>query len=274
MSDRVLEIGCSTGGLSKMLLQRRPSSWIGIDISQEMIDRCHGYLKDTISEVKDTTETKVVKVDAILEPAKAYKEATTLDKRNDRSLSSSSSPTVIFVDIGGNRDDKSVLKVLEWIFQSFLSNRRIETDVTSSPLSSRIRLVIVKSREVVSSILSSSLGGSISSTGVIANGSKWYIEAMKDLAHDLRPSLPKHPLRATMVLSPMDGATPICRYHNYHKKGCRRHNVTLEKNMEDETRPTEIDDDCLCPFDHDHCHACLQRGHVAQQCTLFCVPSN
>mmetsp|Transcript_56535 Transcript_56535/g.137237 ORF Transcript_56535/g.137237 Transcript_56535/m.137237 type:complete len:455 (-) Transcript_56535:138-1502(-) len=310
--DHVLEVGCSSGGLSKLILQRRPLSWVGIDNSQEMIDRCQNYLKDVfVNNVKDTTRTKLVKIDVISEPTRAYEEivnvatATTTTESSTASSSTttfpSSSPTVIFVDIGGNRDDISVLKVLEWIFLSFLSGNRTDnesgqdtTPSSSTSSSLPLRLVVVKSRALVESIQSSSLSDGeieVSSTGVVSDGATWFHEAVTERVHNVRPPLPKHPLKAPMVFSPVgDGTTPICRYHNYHVKGCWKYNSVINRrrnnnnNNDDDdydedpatTRPKESTSDGkdavnhVCPFDHDHCHACLQRGHKARDCSLFC----
>mmetsp|Transcript_56536 Transcript_56536/g.137238 ORF Transcript_56536/g.137238 Transcript_56536/m.137238 type:complete len:449 (-) Transcript_56536:138-1484(-) len=309
--DHVLEVGCSSGGLSKLILKRGPLSWVGIDNSQEMIDRCQNYLKDVfVNNVKDTTRTKFVKIDVISEPTRAYEEVvtvTTATTTTESSTASSStatfpsSPTVIFVDIGGNRDDISVLKVLEWIFLTFLPDNRTDngsgqdtTPSSSSSSSPPLRLVVVKSRALVESIQSSSLSDGemvVSLTGVVSGGATWFQEALTERVHSVRPSLPKHPLKAPMVFSPIDdGTTPICRYHNYHVNGCWKYNSVINRrqinnNNDDDpngdedtaiTRPKEStsDDkdavDHICPFDHDHCHACLQRGHKARDCSLFC----
>ncbi|CAN0401368.1 unnamed protein product, partial [Scytosiphon promiscuus] len=37
-----------------------------------------------------------------------------------------------------------------------------------------------------------------------------------------------------------------CRYHNYHKEGCKKGD--------------------RCPFDHASCHWCLRTGHIALDC--------
>mmetsp|Transcript_9525 Transcript_9525/g.11982 ORF Transcript_9525/g.11982 Transcript_9525/m.11982 type:complete len:190 (+) Transcript_9525:3-572(+) len=69
-----------------------------------------------------------------------------------------------------------------------------------------------------------------------------------------KPSGPpkySHPLKAPMSLCPIDGKTPICRYFNYHKAGCRKG----EK----------------CEFDHIHCHWCKRKGHIALDCQKFSI---
>jgi hypothetical protein len=150
-------------------------------------------------------------VDALIDPAKAEQEC---KKFGDLS--------VIFIDIGGNRECINVLRMVSWVQETFQTPR----------------LIIVKSRELFHSIKSSA---SIDEgTGLIENGSDWFRQRKQQRA------LPKHPLKAPMVMSPKDGTTPICRYHNYHKSGCSKQSV--------------------CPLDHDHCHACQKPGHIAKDC--------
>ena len=327
--DHVLEVGCSSGGLSKLILRRRPLSWVGIDNSQEMIDRCRKNLKDIFVHANDTTRTKLVRTDVISEPTKAYREiinvaaaaaaavttdttttTETTDTTSDRdptdnvstvtstTTSFPSSPTVIFVDIGGNRDDISVLKVLAWVFNNrAYKESGKEKSPSASASSSPLRLVVVKSRSLVESLLSSSSSSSggktvVSSTGVVSDGSGWFREVLAERVDNVRPSLPKHPLKAPMVFSPIgDGTTPICRYHNYHVKGClkyksginRRHNndnnIKYDPTGDGDAATTSSYESTndqndavydICPFDHDHCHACLQQGHKARDCSLFC----
>ena len=57
----------------------------------------------------------------------------------------------------------------------------------------------------------------------------------------------KAPLRSD------EKGTPICRFHNYDKKGCR-------KFAEDSVSETK------CPLNHTHCHICGVLGHIALQC--------
>ena len=50
------------------------------------------------------------------------------------------------------------------------------------------------------------------------------------------------------------GAPPICRFHNYDSRrggGCKK----LRSGA--------------CPLDHEHCHFCLEPGHVAKECARF-----
>jgi hypothetical protein len=93
-----------------------------------------------------------------------------------------------------------------------------------------------------------------SETGYVSSGDTWFdyeyeqivLEEQKKRDDEkLRPStLFKHPLKAPLKLSP-DKSIPICRYHNYHREGCKF---------------------SPCQFDHEYCHACLRKGHVAREC--------
>ena len=207
-TDKILEIGCSTGETARLVIPHC-KSYIGFDTSDEMIAQCEKNIQLVQEKHKKTAchDYHLVKVDALIDPMKAKKEALKFG-----------SPNVIFLDIGGNRERINVLRMISWVLDTFHS-----------------RLVIVKSRELTQSIRSSA---SVTDTGLIENGNDWFDKRKQ------QRKLPKHPLRAPLVLSPKDGETPICRYHNYRICGKKE----------------------ACPYDHEHCHACLQPGHIALQC--------
>ena len=93
-----------------------------------------------------------------------------------------------------------------------------------------------------------------------------------DFLRLLPPPRYNHPLRAPLAVVPLsmsgneiedeslitsslrnnnnnnnNNNIPICRYHNYHKEGCRK-------------------GDDECPYNHHYCHWCLIKGHVALNC--------
>mmetsp|Transcript_113453 Transcript_113453/g.327626 ORF Transcript_113453/g.327626 Transcript_113453/m.327626 type:complete len:341 (-) Transcript_113453:87-1109(-) len=209
--DQILEIGCSTGETSKLLLQSDCRSFVGVDTSKEMVQRCRNLLLALGGSISKEIHTTVV--DALVDPTNAKKEATRFGD-----------PSVVFIDINGNRENINVRRMITWVLQSL-----------------RPRLVVVKSREMVSMMKSS--GCLIDdATGLVKGGDDWFRQHRQKLA------LPKHPLQAALMMSPQCPDIPICRYHNYHKDGCTRDN---------------------CDLDHDHCHACQQKGHVAKGCALF-----
>ena len=200
-NDIALEIGCSTGETSKLIISNNVSSWVGFDTSDEMIEKCRQYACGL--------KHLVVKIDALVNPRKAEESARTFGD-----------PTVVFVDIGGNREVINVFRMVSWILGSF-----------------QPRLVVVKSRELVQSLQATATVNPAS--GIISRGDEWFQH------HQAKRAIPKHPLRAPLTLSPKDGVTPICRYRNYHKRGCLKRD---------------------CPFDHEHCHMCLRPGHIALDC--------
>jgi SAM-dependent methyltransferase len=261
--DRVLEIGCSTGEMSKRLWRMGVQAWVGMDNSVEMVQRCFQQLKQHISskrKVNDGASYSVLKVDPLLEHHRAY----------DATIHAlGGPPTAICLDIGGNRDVRPVMQVLSWVFKFFVepdSSAALEEEavlVEKQPP----RLIIIKSRELVRNVLQEGNEGKVSIehvTGMILDGKKWFETTRsrldgEDKQHGERGLLHlkqiKHPAKAPMAYSPKDGTTPICRYHNYHQEGCKRHN--------DPVSP--------CPFDHNHCHACRQPGHIAMNCTEDCI---
>lgn len=222
-TDKILEIGCSTGETSRLFFETlNVKSWVGLDTSDEMIAKCQEKIDDAFIKKKiDKKNFHVAKADALVDPATAKKEATTYGD-----------PTVILIDIGGNRECINVLRMLSWVQDLFCC----------------CRFVIIKSRELVSSIKSSSMTSiNQEKGGIIVNGNRWFLE------NKTKRQMPKHPLRAPLVLSPKDHQTPICRYYNYHKQGCLK------------------GDDC--DLDHEHCHACQQLGHTAKECPTLTAPS-
>jgi SAM-dependent methyltransferase len=180
--DRVLEIGCSTGETSKLFIPIC-QSWVGVDTSEKMIAQCKQMIQENNFE---STNTHLEQVDALIDPAKALSVVTHFGE-----------PSVIFIDIGGNRECINVLRMLSWARERFPNN---------------LRLVVVKSRELTQSM--QSLANS--ETGILDNGNEWFTSTKH------KPKLVKHPLKAPMMFSPIDPTTPICRYHNYHKNGCHR----------------------------------------------------
>jgi len=211
-SDRVLEIGFSSGETSKLLWAQHCQSWIGFDTSEEMLQKCQEAIA---AQPSCTSDRRAVIVNPLVDPAKARKEA----------RSNGNVPNVIFLDIGGNRELLNVLRMISWVLEEF------------DP-----RFVAVKSRELVQAINGSD-GVVDDSTGLVENGEDWFQLNRQNRA------LPKHPLKAALVMSPIDSTKPICRYHNYHKNGCKRGDK--------------------CSFDHEYCHACLRKGHVASNCELL-----
>lgn len=250
-TDHVLEIGCSNGECSLVIAKYvSDGSLVGIDVSNEMVQQA----KSKIPEVKGCTNVDFHVVDPFGDPRRALMLATGSDNIGDSlKKTSTTKPDVVFIDIGGNRDLTSVVKMLSWVRRSF------------SP-----RLCIIKSEEIVDQIKadsalksldsyepakkrlkSTSMTLEIESDGTLSNGQEWFEATLHDIETNLsrvstaRPRF-LHPQKAPLSLSPIDNKTPICRYHNWHKNGCLQTD---------------------CPLDHDHCHWCLKLGHTALSCT-------
>jgi len=177
----VLEIGCSTGELSQLIWKNqqyqhqhkycdnaptssssyppppRSSSWIGIDNSQEMIDKCteklqNHHRKEKQQQQKSKSQKKcyasssynnnMIKVDVLSEPQKASREIhNTISHQHGnghghghgRRPSSQPQPTIVLIDIGGNRGHDKVLQTLSWVLKSFGSGGCDSGDGRLSP---------------------------------------------------------------------------------------------------------------------------------------------
>lgn len=304
-TDRVLEIGCSTGETSKRVVPI-VESWVGFDTSDQMLDRCAEQVERVT--VQSRCRVKLVKVDALVEPKRAFHEATAPPFGH---------PTVILLDIGGNREYRPVLQILSWVFEHFTSitttpdptsvdssdvgtapHTGSSSSLSSSFGSNSLRLIIIKSREIVHAIQNASWLDTTNTpsssvkidyrTGIVTNGPVWFNMACQQLQQQsttsattqasqlLSPHHPrfmfKHPLKAPLALSPVDEKTPICRYHNYHREGCKLMRPPSNSCCDDPTRGNDNDSNNImgiayCPSDHEHCHACREKGHMALNCT-------
>ena len=316
-SDKVLEIGCSTGECTALLLRRllllhlnqhrcfrrpeekvdniMPGSIIAFDTGSEMIGQARKRLlaeldnhampvssaSDNDNEHQQQSNknnllsqlVQFYKVDALSNPKGAHSHVT---HGSDRE------PDIILIDIGGNRELKGVVSMIDWVQSMFQS----------------IRLIIVKSEALTEelqkhdeSLKQSSKGDdseenrnriaaspSVLENGVILNAQEWFESLLsctkrsedakfKNSPTDTttipsskqKQSAPKysHPMKAPLVFSPKDNTTPICRFHNYASDGCKRHKNNSKVNEGGSSR---------CQFDHEHCHWCLEPGHVAMNC--------
>jgi len=300
-SDKVLEIGCSTGECTALVVRRllllrsqqcsqkqkeeeSTNSVLGgkivaFDTGPGMIEQAKNRLlpefnnsmpkgNDDLSS-RDHCYSQMVqfhKVDAIADPKGAHSHAVKGDDRK---------PDVVLIDIGGNRELKGVVRMIQWVQTAFESD---------SP-----RLIIVKSEELVEelsrstqpkgkegeleenqsilgneSISTKTMQPSVMENGMVDHAQDWfstlilsYADAIKDVQCNAAKkastqSAPKYPhaMKAPLVMSPKDNVTPICRFHNYHPDGCKRHNGSSEK----------------CPYDHEYCHWCQDAGHIASNC--------
>ena len=236
-----------------------------MDTSPEMIETCTQKLhtwqqqqqqfqqgnNDTASGavVHNTLNYKLVKVDVLLEPNRAVREATTTTSATPPTITPGSGsgkqgtttfgPTIVIIDIGGNRDDAAVVQTLKWVLDSF--GGRGDRNPNTPPL----RLVLVKSRALVRAALSEGMAPATAAaapshntknknttkntttsvglrvdpaTGIMTNGTPWLTAVVErcpppPLQQQQQRCRFKHPLKAPLVFSPKDDTTPICRYH-------------------------------------------------------------
>lgn len=183
--EHVLEIGCSTGQASSIIL-KSTSNWIGFDVSNDMVKQTTNYLVNKGFRVQN----RVYKLDVLKDSVNAE----TLIREEF------GSPFVVFIDIGGNRDITSAIRVLHWCTTTF-----------------SVRLVVMKNREMAKECIHDL---EVDTDGRIHGANEWFQRKMQHATH----SWPQHPLQACRVLSPVDDTTPICRYHNYHQNGCKKAN--------------------------------------------------
>ena len=260
-TDSVLEIGCSNGEASLVIAKYvEKGSLIGIDVSTEMIQQAQEKFRDL---GKSNVSFHVV--DPFGDPKRAL-EIATKHKSQNNSDDDGDDRLVVFIDIGGNRDLESVVKMLHWvetklnprlcIIKSEAMVDQIQQDTSgSTPVSedtsSNNESVNPKKQSQESTSKRRKLDQvRIEPCGTIVNGKEWYIGLLQKVKNQIALSIHKprfsHPKKAPLSLSPLDQKTPICRYHNYHKNGCSKGNE--------------------CDLDHAHCHYCLEPGHKAKDC--------
>jgi len=218
--DRVLEIGCSFGETTTRLA-RAVKGELGQEggkiIAVELTDQLIAAAKVRCSRDSEKTNVEFVKMDAISEKSKL--------------LSFSSWASVVFIDIGGDRESETVKLllgfILKWAFH---------------------RLVVVKSEELASDLNSAIERLDISQypDGYLENAPTWFFNHIQAIEVKNSSNGIGHPLQQARHFAPHVGLE-ICRYFNY--LDCKRGSE--------------------CPFDHRHCHICFKLGHNAMACSQF-----
>jgi hypothetical protein len=239
----VLELGCSTGECSGIVL-RRTTHWVGLDTSTEMIAQCKARVG--IQYADRAVQCNVLSTAPPLSTTTTTNTTIAPTTRDAIvSMLGAPSPTHVFIDIGGNRDWVSVLRAISWTLTQF------------QPF-----MVVVKSRELVAECQQVVMADCHDGRWNLPD--QWLeMKLQPSIASSLTPATApggdynnknsdhypiKHPKDAAWAYSPVDHCTPICRYHNYDvRDGCKKKN-----------------DGCM--FDHVHCHRCLEKGHIALEC--------
>ena len=288
-NDHVLEIGCSSGECTALMLRRIlllhsqksrqaqhknqqhdftsiKGGIVAFDTGSKILQQAENRLRKeyqqltatgTNNDDNDHVYSKLIqlhKVDALADPKGAYSYAT-----ENKIL-----PGMVLIDIGGNRELDSVVRMIDWVQTEFDG--------------ARPRVILVKSEALEMELSKSNLTSSnctivpcVAEDGQISNGQEWFNSlvtsyadvgiANRNLTRKQLLSMYSHPKKVPLVLSPKD-STPICRYHNYHPDGCKKFHK-----RKDLTETAEAEEDNVqCQYDHEHCHFCQQIGHVALDC--------
>ncbi len=283
-NDYVLEIGCSTGECTALLLRRNLllhsqnvrqieqrnnksenvilGKTVGFDTGTKILKQADKRLRREYEQSAsmfandDGAYSRLIqlhRVDALTDPKGAYVLAT----------ANNTCPEMVLIDIGGNRQLESVVRMIQWVQTTFKCDRP--------------RLILVKSealeKELSTAILSSHTDNNnvssipfITDEGFITNGQNWFNSLAspsfavddsvdENISRHQLLSRYSHPKKVPLVLSPK--GIPICRYHNYHPDGCTKFK---------KRKSTATDNDDQCQYDHDHCHWCQAVGHTAVNC--------
>lgn len=310
-NDRVLEIGCSTGETTAVLVKYVPRGHVvAFDIGADMVERTKERLKLSLpdsssSSSRTCARVAVHKIDPFFDPRGAVEAASALlpgredgdsptESREDvgrgtavTNSSSSREVDVVFIDIGGNREVRGVVRMIAFARTAFVRPPRLIV-VKSQALVAELTASPDRAKKAdgnddddddgatqVAKAATNIKPGSCADCGKISEGDLWFrglltsntttvvATSSSDVGRPIKeqagqgdtsngssqhPNIPKHfhPNKAPLRLSPTDGVTPICRYHNYHREGCKKGE--------------------RCPFEHAVCHWCLRPGHVALRC--------
>jgi hypothetical protein len=234
---RIIEIGCCTGLTTEKFLRNNtvpPLNILALDISNQFIKECQAKFPPTLQLEKINVMLEWPRLEDLV----SQKWKMTTDDGSRLKL-------VVFVDIGGNREIESLLAVLQALLESKVLN----------PAS-----IIVKSQALYDYGVNhhglddwTSLKN-LARNELVKRRSKGDDKAddAPDMGNSNKKQKRRHPLKMPQRFTPQGAA--ICRYHNYDaKNGCLRYKDTHNLGKG-------------CDLDHDHCHFCLETGHVALKC--------
>ena len=302
-SDKVLEIGCSTGECTALMMRRLTllhmhqqrqkkqiedgendndasnttfdGKIVAFDVGSDVLEQAQSRL---LSEIKSLipNDAEDMKIGNTM-----YTQLVTLQKVDAIAdpkgayaiAMTDRKPDIILIDIGGNRELKGVVRMIHWVQTAF------ENDPP--------RLVIVKSESLVeecSRIHNEQVEGksspleneSILSTetvrpnamenGVLEYAQQWFSSLVSSFAESSDDG--------KCSSSEEQSAIPIQTVPKYS------HPIQAPLALSPKDNVTPIcrfhnyhPDGCKrrngsneCPFDHDHCHWCKEIGHVALNC--------
>jgi hypothetical protein len=252
--DKVFEVGCSTGACTALVLRRllllnentcqstsataasekeMNGQIVAFDTGSDMVQQTQQALESEFQTLSSHLQQQ--KLPQVFNMTSVHKIDAFVDPKGAFTMATQDDkyPNVVLIDFGGNRELEGVTRMIHWIQNSFQEHPP--------------RAVIVKSKELVQQMINDSSGV------ILTNAQKWLMNYLQtnNISSSKQPPCYSHPLQAPLVMSPADDENPICRFHNYHDEGCKRYN--RDKNE--------------CHFDHEYCHWCRRKGHVARECS-------
>jgi hypothetical protein len=131
----VLEIGTSTGGTSEILWRQTDvTHWMGVDTSPTMVQAVQAKLEQFLASTNTTTTTTTSchnaakqrfacrHLDPLMDPDTA---ALLVRSHFDKTMTTTTTrhttprPLTVLVDIGGNREEGAVVRMIQWVLESF-----------------------------------------------------------------------------------------------------------------------------------------------------------
>lgn len=268
---------------------------VALDISKQMIQMAKKEIKSKKGSC-DESKVKVhlVKVDPFVSPNYVHQMVRSIYssscqnkepqeyKENERK----SIADVVFIDIGGNREGNSVLSLMLWVMEAFhprlivvkseelytdahnFLKKNKENDIEISPDASLNSwwLELKKQRDNDIIVKNDSKNVDI----VVQNKKRKTESSVSSISNESKQScrIIPHPYKVPMVKNPVTQQV-ICRYHNYHKDGCKRYKQSLNQETPSSSSKSETKSSNHCPYDHVTCHNCLEAGHIARDCPKF-----
>lgn len=233
----VLEIGSSTGNTSQVILKQSQyiHAWMGWDNSANMVQTVQSKIQQCTIH-NPTMQRSCHKMDPLKDPQTATALVTDW-------LMNTTSITTIPNDVNPTTSQEQHLKTVKrrlTILIDIGGDRNIHAVClllhwALTSFSDHLDQIIIKSETLFTALQTNHIR--------VDNG---WLE--KQILIALRETIPTHPLQAGKRFTPDEQRIPICRYHNYHHEGCIKYR------------------DAKCPHNHEHCHLCLGKGHIARNC--------
>lgn len=275
----VVEIGCCNGFCTERIVQKLSSpetQYLGFDVAPKFIRECRAKFPVTIQfELLNVLMEWKRAEDLIESKVREYSHSTPLrlsqkTMLDDEDVKPADSPSLhVCIDIGGNREVESLLVLVNRVqdrlkpkslivkskelFDYGNAHGGLDSGTAWGTLQSIAKASLLKRR--ARPLPSQDTASALLSSTTITTQSHLTQATRKHESHMTDPSKKKkyHPLKMPQRYN-VEGIA-ICRYHNYDvHKGCLLFQDTNQHGKK-------------CLLDHDHCHVCLERGHVAWECS-------